>query len=1154
MSHCFVPLLRAGGCWLVCWAVILALVVSCGRSPTPSQGDRREAAHRASNRGVAMLEQHAYLPAVDAFREALALDPELEAAAINLPIALFYAGQREEAAARATAATERYLDAPQPPYLLGLIARAENRADDAMEAFRRVLDLDPDDVGALVHLALVYMQERGYEQAVTLSESALALEPYNATAAYNLAQALTRLDREAGIKALERFQELNTAAYSVTYSQVYLEQGRYAEAVASTGAEAGLVSLDPPDVVFTDATSTWIAGTTPQGVGSMPMPLSGGVTLADLDGSGYLDVVSTGQQLRVFRNTGSTLIDVTGDVGLAMVTGATFGAVVGDVDNDLRPDLLLLTDAGPRLFTQGEDGRFREGDLMGAAGIRPEMARAAALVDVDHDGDLDVVIGGLTVPTTPSEGWEFLRSGSAAPSWLLRNNGDGTFTDITSAAGLAGVTSIAAIVPTDFDNRRDVDLLLLPHGDRPRLFRNLRTGDFLDVGADVGLPDAHAYTAVAVGDVNKDGFPDFFFGMESAPGIWALSNGRGGFDLEDGPPASRNAIAVQLFDYDNDGLLDLFVITPQGPHLFRNMGFAAGSTGPGRRPSWQDQTSNAFPPAMWQNLSATGSVVGVALGDLDLDGDTDIALQLDTGELRVWRNDGGNRNRSLRVTLQGRVSNRSGAGAKVEVRAGSLYQRVETASATPLPAPSDIVFGLGSREAADVVRVLWPAGILQAETELLASTRAGVRIEELDRKPSSCPYLFTWNGTEFEFVTDFLGGGETGYWLGPGLRNDPDPIEYVRITDDQLRPRDGRFEIRVTNELEEALYLDRVRLLAVTHPADVTVFPDEGLRGVRRPFQLFLAREARPLDAAFDDGGRNLLPQLSEIDRRYADTFELLPFRGYAREHTLTMVVPHVDRRDHDERVVLLLTGWTDYAFSRDNVGAHQAGLSLSPPALQVKDSGGRWQTVDADIGIPVGRPQTLVVDVTDVLPHDREVRLLTNMRIYWDRILAAAATVQTNPAMLDVPRLEATLRWRGFSAEVSPDGRAPLRYDYSRVEQESPWKLMPGRYTREGEVGELLDAIDDRFVISRPGDELVLAFDARELAPPAPGYRRTFLLHTVGYSKEMDMHSASPDTAAPIPFSGMSRYPYSWPERYPHADDLERFHTRVVPRSIAPL
>src|SRR5205807_8291162 len=123
-------------------------------------------------------------------------------------------------------------------------------------------------------------------------------------------------------------------------------------------------------------------------------------------------------------------------------------------------------------------------------------------------------------------------------------------------------------------------------------------------------------------------------------------------------------------------------------------------------------------------------------------------------------------------------------------------------------------------------------GVLQAEFAGSADAAApapiappplpsSLPIEELNRKPSSCPFLYTWNGERFEFVTDFMGGGEMGYWEGPGQYNHPDPVEFVRIAGDRLKARDGRYELRVTNELEEALFLDRLQLIEIAHPADV---------------------------------------------------------------------------------------------------------------------------------------------------------------------------------------------------------------------------------------------------------------------------------------------------------------------------------------------
>ena len=233
--------------------------------------------------------------------------------------------------------------------------------------------------------------------------------------------------------------------------------------------------------------------------------------------------------------------------------------------------------------------------------------------------------------------------------------------------------------------------------------------------------------------------------------------------------------------------------------------------------------------------------------------------------------------------------------------------------------------------------------------------------------------------------------------------------------------------------------------------------------------------------------------------------------------------------------MVLLLTGWTDYAWSSDNVAAAQAGKSMMLPALQVKDDRGRWRTVIEDIGIPVGRPQTVTVDLTGkFLSSSREIRIVTNMRILWDQILVDTSGGESPFKMTRLDPTSANLRWRGFSREVTPDLREPFGYDYQQVSYTSPWKVMPGRYTREGDVRELLLKSDDMFVISRPGDEISLSFDAGKLPPLPAGWTRTFLLYSDGFSKEMDINSASPDQVSPLPFHGMTKYPYADPEAYP--------------------
>jgi Tfp pilus assembly protein PilF len=1095
--------------------VALAAVPLLAALAAPPSPASLEAAYRANNVGVALLEQFRHDDAAASFRKALELAPGLALARANLAIALLNEPKLEEARDAAREAAAGLPGIPQPQYVLGLATRGLGANEEALAAFRAVLALDAQDVGARVNLGQLLLQERRYPEALEHLRAAVAAEPFNATAVYNLGLALVRSGQtEEGQTTMERFRTLKESGYATLLANNYPEQGRYAEALVSTGAEPELVDTATPPVQLVDATARWLA-TSPTSATGGP----GRVTLADVDGDGDLDLVSVGPEGFSLRlGEGGRLVDATAAQGLdPRLAGA--GAIVADVDNDTRADVVVLGPGGPRLW-HNDGARFS--DTTASSGLAAAgAASAGALVDADHDGDLDLVLAG---------------NGTLAHR-LFQSDGAAHFKDVSSAAGLAGAsTASVAVVPTDFDNRRDIDLLFA--GPKAvQLFQNGRDGTFRDVAGSVGLGTVPSGLSVAAGDINKDEFTDLVFGVEGGPARIALSDGKGHFRVAEGPAAASDARQVLLLDYDGDGLLDLVVLGKDGLHVLRNLG----------RQGWVDVSATALPGAV-----AKDAAVSFAAGDLDGDGHPDLVTRLASGALRVLQSRGAV-SHSLTVRLAGLVSNRNGVGSKVTLRAGSLRERLETSAATPPAGPADLVFGLGARTVADAVRVLWPAGILQ--TELPSADAAPARvatlaIKELDRKPSSCPYLYAWNGREFAFITDFMGGGEMGYWEGPGHYNHPDPDEYVRLADDQLHPRDGRLELRVTNELEEALFVDRLSLLAVAHPPDVEIHPDEGMRLPAPGFRLVAVRHPGPVAAAADERGRDVLDRLARLDRRFVDGFALRRVRGYAEEHTLTLDLGPSAGEDS----VLLLTGWTDYAFSSDNVAAHQAGFEMKPPVLQVQDAGGVWRTAIADLGVPVGRPQTLVVEMAGRWRGpSRRVRIVTNMRIYWDEARVGTRTaVPGDPARLEA--LRADLRERGFSAEVSPDGREPFGYDYARVSALSPWKAFPGRYTRTGDVRELLAGVDDAFVVSRPGDEIALSFDATALPALPAGWRRTYLLHSDGFSKEMDIHSATPDVLGPLPFHGMTRYPYLAPEAYPMTAEraalIDRYNTRVV-RSV---
>ena len=518
------------------------------------------------------------------------------------------------------------------------------------------------------------------------------------------------------------------------------------------------------------------------------------------------------------------------------------------------------------------------------------------------------------------------------------------------------------------------------------------------------------------------------------------------------------------------------------------------------------------------------AAVAWAEADFDGDGRADLAAVAPDGGLHLLGNQTSTRNQWLSVALSGVKNLKVGVGSEVEVKAGDRYQK-KPYEGLPL------LFGLGPRAEVDTVRITWPNGLIQNQPNEKA--RLAV-FKEAPRLAGSCPMVFAWNGREFQFISDVLGVAPLGASSGDGSYFPVDPDEYLQLPPGTLAPRNGRYEIRITEELHEVSYIDQARLIAVDHPSGIEIFTNDKFKGPPFPeFRLF-GVERRIYPAAARDGhGRDVRAALLGRDRVYAAGFRH-DLAGTAETHALELDFPAGAARQN--RAVLILNGWIDWADGSTFMAAAQGGPGLVMPYLQVKDAAGVWRTVVEDMGAPSGGPKTIAVDLTGkFLGPSRQIRIVTNVCLFWDQIFLSEETAPPPVRMTAIDADTAGLRLRGFSkAVLDPKREQPEWYDYARWEPQAMWNPVAGLYTRYGNVRELVRDADDRFVIMGSGDELQLSFDAGRLPAVPPGWKRDFLLLVDGWSKDADANTAFADSVEPLPFHGMSRYPYPASERFP--------------------
>ncbi len=819
--------------------------------------------------------------------------------------------------------------------------------------------------------------------------------------------------------------------------------------------------------------------------------------------------------------------DVTREAGLNH-SGNEASAAFADFDNDGFPDLFVMKDGGDILYRNTGKGTFEDVTAKAKAGSSTG-GKKALFFDMDHDGDLDM--------------FEILPYSNL----YLRNNSDGTFEDQSIKLGTqnSGIISTGAAFG-DFDDDEDIDFIVVNKNSGVCLYSNQRQGVFRDIAAESGLKGYEGAGTVAVGDYNNDGYLDLFIGSGTGENHALLRNLRDGtFEKEKNNAEMLrslekvNVCDASFLDFNNDGFLDILVA-----------GESQGKDGRGINLFYNDGKGNFKDVSeLLPSEVKTGNQITVF--DYNDDGDLDVLIAGINGGISLLRNDGGNNNHFITMKLVGlkagsAKNNYFGIGAKVEMRAGDLYETMVVTN------PS-IHFGIGSNSRADIIRIRWTNGVPQ-NIFMPGSDQALVEQQTLK---GSCPFLYGWNGKEYVFVKDILWrsalgmptgimGGTTSYAFADASD------DYLKIPGDMLKQNNGDYIIQVTSELWETIYIDELELVAVDHPDSLDIFVPEQFGPPPFPgLKILAVKEKHAPVSAVDGEGNDVLSFISEKDDRYLSGFKPDKYQGVTEMHDLILDPGELSQT---ENLFLFMNGWIFPTDASINVAISQSGdIKVTPPLVQVLNKKGEWVTVTGSTGFPMGKDKTVITDLSGkFLSEDHRIRIRTNMEIYWDQIFFAE-DLPGAPAIKNVLSPSgADLHYRGFSEPFRKGSRyGPHWFDYSVVEEGPKWRDLTGNYTRFGDVLPLLTESDNKYIITNAGDETTVSFNAAELPPLAKGWKRDFLIRSVGWVKDGDLNTAFGNTVLPLPFHGMKSYPPSESDTYPDTPELQKYNREYNTRAV---
>jgi hypothetical protein len=1080
------------------WPVVFVLcVLGCkpASSPKPASNPSDEF-FSLMNAGKNYLDQGDATNALAIYRKAEAIAPHDVDLRMNLANSYLAGGAAEQAIREADEVLKLDPNSAAAYFVKGSAYLRMGQPDEAVKAFENARRIEPGQTATLFQLGVARSGMKQWEEAIGAFKEGLASDPnhLHATAHYLLAQALIRGGRQAeGQQELEQYQ---VGAPEAGLGMAAFERCKY------TQARVPFKLFQPEqrgvDVKFVDATK--------EVLGDMAANCSGFIGVIDPNRTGWssLFVLQPGQGFRLLWNTnGIFRADAT---VYQAIPGCTYQkALIGDLQNDRFEDIIVLGDKGSSVFRFGTNGSAT--DVSQMSGLSTLSAKDGLLMDLDFTGKLDLVTIGYATNDVR----------------LFRQFGPFAFRDITSTSGIPNtVLSASHAVMEDWNRDEVMDLIVSRRQGSPLLLEKQRGGVLLPRE----LTNCPSGTVFCTGDFDNDFRPD----------LAIVANGKinicfnGGVRKEFPVPGSAGIRQLIAVDYDNDGWLDLWAVGDR-IQVWRNRGVAG----------FEEQTTR-----LGLDKLEFGPVAEIRFADFDLDCDSDAILVLANGGLRYLRNDGANANMQIKVQLTGNRSNSSGLGCKVEVETAGL-RLMRTVESLP------VEIGVGKSQKLDSFLVHW-FNWPQGSAEVPLDCKEPLLALELTIQEGSCPYLYAWDGKTFRFVTDILGAAPLGLPVAEGRYIEAQPEEFVWIgNENTFRPRAGNYELQITEELREVLYLDEAKLVVVDHEDGTEVHPTNKLLP-GKPFpqpELLTLHNEHALRRAETLDGEEVTDRLTRVDGRRVSPARLRApqLRGLAEAHGLVLDFGPLNTH---APLVLVMNGWLRFGGGMANIAAsHDPSIPFPFPRIEAEVAPGQWKPVEVTVGAPAGKTKTVLVDLEGKLePGTRRLRLTEGFEIHWDRIVLLEKKPDAKTRIVSLSPKKADLHFRGFSALERLPADWPPTPNYEAVSPNSYWTITPGGWcTRYGDVAELVVSRDEGLALINGGDELTLKFSESSLPPKSAEGLRDFFLYADGWDKDSDFHVAAGTQVGPLPFHGMRDELYGQEERPQFPSDAlhERFNTRWV-------